>query len=80
MKYKDGQIVRAGDIVQIDDLYRGVVVASIEDKSYLPGYEEREWDYLESGALIDTNFAGLVHYPHANEQLVLLSRGVEVRQ
>jgi hypothetical protein len=66
--------------VQIDDLYRGVVVAAIEDKSYLPGYEEREWDYLKSGVLIDTDFAGLVHYPHANEQLVLLSRGDEASQ
>ncbi|WP_266170806.1 hypothetical protein [Dyella subtropica] len=80
MKYKDGQTVRAGDVVQIDDLYRGVVVAAIEDKSYLPGYEEREWDYLESGALIDTNFAGLVHYPHDDEQLVLLSRGNEASE
>lgn len=80
MKYGDGRVVRAGDIVQIDGLYRGVVVAAIEDKSYLPGYEEREWGYLESGALVDTNFAGLVHYSHNDEQLVLLSRGDEPNQ
>lgn len=72
MRYKDGQQVLAGDVVQIDGQYRGVVVAAIDDKSYLPGGED--WEYLGSGAMIDTDFGGLVHYEQDDEELVLLRR------
>lgn len=40
--------------------YRGIVIAAIDDRSYLPGGEDRE--YLGCGAMIDTDFGGLVHY------------------
>jgi hypothetical protein len=72
MKYKDGQKVLAGDVVLIDDRYHGVVIAAIEDKSYLPGGED--WEYLGRGAMIDTDFAGLVHYPEDDEELSLVRR------
>jgi hypothetical protein len=73
MKYKNGQQVLAGDVVQIDGRYHGVVIAAIDDKSYLPGNED--WEYLCTGAMIDTDFAGLVHYPHDDDELVLVRRG-----
>jgi hypothetical protein len=73
MKYTDGQRVLAGDVVEIDGRYHGVVIAAIDDKSYLPGAEDCE--YLGSGAMIDTDFAGLVHYPEDDEELVLIRRG-----
>jgi hypothetical protein len=72
MKYKDGQQVLAGDIVEIDCQYRGVVIAAIDDKSYLPGGEG--WEYLGTGAMIDTDFGGLVHYQQDDEELVLVRR------
>ena len=72
MKYQDGQEVLAGDVVQIDGQHHGVVIAAIDDKSYLPGGED--WEYLGTGALIDTDFAGLVHYQKDDEQLVLVRR------
>lgn len=75
MKYTDGQRVLAGDLVQIDGRYRGVVIAAIDEKSYLPGGED--WEYLGTGAMIDTDFAGLVHYPEDDEELVLLHRARE---
>lgn len=73
MRYKDGQQVLAGDMVQIDGQYRGVVIAAIDDKSYLPGGED--WAYLETGAMIDTDFGGLVHYQQDDEEMVLVRRG-----
>jgi hypothetical protein len=61
MKYSDGQLVLAGDVVEIAAKYRGIVIAAIDDKSYMPGGED--WECLGTGALIDTDFGGLVHYP-----------------
>lgn len=73
MKYMDGSLVLAGDVVRIDGQYRGVVIAAIDDKSYLPG--EEGWEYLGSGAMIDTDFGGLVHYQQgSDEELVLVHR------
>lgn len=72
MKYKDGQLVLAGDIVQIDGQYQGFVIAAIDDNSYLPGGED--WEYLGNGAVIDTDFAGFVHYKQDEEELILLRR------
>lgn len=73
VKYSDGQRVLAGDVVQIAGQYHGLVIAAIDDKSYLPGGED--WEYLQSGAMIDTDFGGLVHYPEDDEELVLVRRG-----
>lgn len=42
MKYMDGQRVLAGGVVEIDGRYHGVVIAAIDDKSYLPG--GKDWD------------------------------------
>jgi hypothetical protein len=60
LKYTDGRVVLAGDVVRIDGQYRETVVAAIDDASYLPGGEA--WEYLGGGAMIDTDFGGLVHY------------------
>ena len=38
----------------------GTAVAAIDEASYLPGDAASE--YLGSGAMIDTDFSGLVHY------------------
>jgi hypothetical protein len=72
MRYQDGQKVIAGDVVQIDGRYQGLVIAAIDDKSYLAGAED--WEYLGSGAMINTDFAGLVHYPEDDDELVLVRR------
>jgi hypothetical protein len=72
MKYEDGQEVLAGDIVKIDGIYNGVVLAAIDAKSYLPG--EECWEYLGSGTMIDTDFGGLVHCQQGDEELVLVRR------
>lgn len=72
MKYTDGRRVLAADVIEFDGQYHGVVIAAIDDKSYLPGGED--WEYLGTGAMIDTYFAGLVHYSEDDEELVLVCR------
>ena len=40
MKYKDGQRVLAGDLVEIDGRYHGVVIAAIDEESSIPAIEQ----------------------------------------
>ncbi|KLD71455.1 hypothetical protein [Xanthomonas pisi] len=75
MRYPDGQEAKAGDLVQIDTLYRGMVIACMDTDDYLAGCED--WSYLRSGVMVDTDFAGLVHYDQESalaEDMVLVSR------
>lgn len=72
MKYENGDVIRAGDLVTIDDRFEGQVIASMDTSDFLPGYED--WAYLPSGIMVMTNFAGLVHYTsEATDKLVLKS-------
>jgi hypothetical protein len=50
-------------LVQINSRYRGTVVACIAEGRYLPPHSAEQWGYLKAGAMIDTDFGGLVHYP-----------------
>ena len=75
MLYADGNEVKIGDVVAIDTKYRGVVVASIETGEYSDGYSEKQWGYLGSGILVNTDFGGLVHYPSGHtDQMALVHR------
>ena len=40
MKYADGRNIEPGDIVQIDVVHRGTVMASMDTDQYLPGWED----------------------------------------
>ena len=62
MKYRNGKKVEVGDHVYIDEKYKGVVVANIESGTYSNEFRKDQWGYLKSGVLIDTDFAGVVHY------------------
>ena len=73
MRYANGNEIKLGDVVKIDDRYSGIVVASMDHGEYLPGQEE--WAYLKEGIMVDTDFAGLVHYrKDAADDLVLMGR------
>jgi hypothetical protein len=73
MKYADGTTIEPGDFVQIAQIYRGRVLASMDTKKYLPGNES--WDYLGKGIIVDTDFGGPVHYTQeATDELVLIAR------
>ncbi|MDI9237907.1 hypothetical protein QLQ15_03175 [Lysobacter sp. LF1] len=74
MRYASGEVPRLGDRVAIDARYRGTVVACI-GRDHPPEYPAAEWAYLERGLLIDTDFAGLVHYPDPeHEPITLIAR------
>jgi len=73
MKYQDGVDIKPGDIIEIDLVYRGRVIASMDTNEYLPGADG--WAYLGTGIMVDTDFGGLVHYTaEAADNFVLLQR------
>jgi hypothetical protein len=73
MYYTDGNEARVGDFIAIDGKYRGTVVACMDRNEYLPGKEH--WSYLKVGIMVDTDFAGLVHYETAElEEMSLVNR------
>jgi hypothetical protein len=67
VRYTSGQEVLPGDSVQINTRYRGIVVACIAEGRYLPPHTAEQWGYLQSGAMIHTDFGGLVHYPNESD-------------
>ena len=74
MKYSDGKNIKLGDKVLIDGKYHGVVVANMDDSEFSEEQPKEKWEYLRSGVMIDTDFAGLVHYQQENletEDIVL---------
>jgi hypothetical protein len=75
MKYADGTEIEVGDLIEIDAEYRGRVIASMDTGKYAPGSES--WAYLETGIMVETDFAGLVHYTaETAEDFVLIAREV----
>lgn len=75
MNYSDGNEARLGDVVAIDTSFSGVVVASIDNAQYSKEFPSEKWAHLGQGVLMDTDFAGLVHYQASSpEHMVLVSR------
>lgn len=74
MRYRDGRLVNLGDIVIIDGQHSGKVVANIGNNEYSINYPKENWCYLQTGALIDTSFGGVIHYQN-NDSIELVSRG-----
>jgi hypothetical protein len=50
-------------VVTVDVKHEGIVVACIRDGIYLEPHTKEQWTHLRDGLLIDTSFAGTVHYP-----------------
>ena len=74
MLYADGNEAKLGDTVAIDRQHRGVVVANIDGAEFNEHFASG-WGYLKTGILVETDFAGLVHYPDGNnEDIVLVAR------
>lgn len=72
MKYSDGQEIFIGDRV-IADKSEGIVVCVIDTDQFSDDYP-KGWSYLETGVLIETKAMGLVHYPKADEDIILVKR------
>ncbi|MGJ7901578.1 hypothetical protein [Lysobacter sp. 1R34A] len=76
LRYSDGLEVRLGDRVLSYELNRGRIVALIDRGEYSAKFPQAEWDYLERGVLVETDFGGLVHYPNGfkHDELSLIDR------
>ncbi|AVQ06535.1 TPA: hypothetical protein HH295_17850 [Xanthomonas vasicola pv. zeae] len=81
MQYSNGHEAKSGDLIQIDTLSRGKVIACMDTADYLP--EQETWAYLGEGIMVDTDFCGLVHYTQESAvagELILLQRGTSTLQ
>lgn len=74
MNYVDGQKIRVGDKVKLWEGCSGVVVCSMDDDEFAPEYPREEWSYLKTGVMIDSDQAGLIHYPRLADKLQLIAR------
>ncbi|TKB88863.1 MAG: hypothetical protein E8D40_14860 [Nitrospira sp.] len=74
MKYSDGQQMRVGDKVKVWEGCTGVIVCVLDDDQYSGDFPKAEWNYLKTGVLVDTDKAGLIHYPTDDHSLKLLER------
>ena len=75
MRYADGREAKLGDVIAIASKHRGTVVANFDGGEYAAEYPEAEWRHLKSGILVNTDFAGLVHYANGEyENLALVAR------
>ena len=78
MLYSDDHEAKLGDKVAIAPAHSGVVVACLDRIEYSRNFPEAEWAYLGSGILVQTDFAGLIHYPElGTEHFTLVARGCE---
>jgi hypothetical protein len=57
----NGNQIRNGDLVKIDDDMEGIVVCSIDTGEFAPEFPAAEWAYLKSGIMVRTHEVGLVH-------------------
>ncbi|WP_151715852.1 hypothetical protein [Acinetobacter sp. TUM15071] len=74
MNYQTGEMIELGDYVELSGDMTGVVVVIVENSQYSKPYPKEEWDYLESGLLILSDQAGLVHFPQMSEEIKLISK------
>ena len=78
MRYSTGQQIKVGDQVVADGM-TGLVVCDFDNREFLDGYDG--WDMpsvemlgggtLSSGVMIETQEAGLIHYPEQDEGIIL---------
>ncbi len=77
MRYTDGREAMLGDRVIISGIHPGLVVANIDGQEYSPMHPKEQWEHLDSGILIDTDFGGTIHYQQfslGGESIELLER------
>lgn len=73
MKYCDGQTIQLGDRVQLWVDKFGVIVCIIADGLFSDEFSQADWAFLQKGLLIKMDDGQLIHYPEADEDLILLS-------
>jgi hypothetical protein len=77
VNYSTGDPIKIGDRVTADGM-TGVVVCDFDNREFLEGYAEFDMPDVEmlgggklnSGVMIDTEEAGLIHYPQEDDGIV----------
>lgn len=73
--YQDGTPVHLGDVIRMGDS-PGRVRAIISTDEYGPDFLKENWDYLETGAMLEFEAYGLIHYPeNPEEDVEFVARG-----
>ena len=75
-RYMSGEEIRLGDFVDLGFGYgpQATVVVPIPSGPAAEGFKAEDWAYLESGFLLQAQEMGLVHYPEADDELLLIRR------
>ena len=74
LKYADGQEVRLGDRVKLEQDDGGVVVASIDTNEYSGKHSEAQWGYLKRSVMIEFPLHWSIHYEEPEPDLQLIKR------
>lgn len=74
MKYASGEPVKLGDKVRLGQDAGGVVVVLIDTGEYASSYPKSEWEYLETGVMINFPSLGLIHYAVLEPGVELIAR------
>ena len=74
MKYPSGAEIHRGDEVIFSDGSIGVVVIVIDCADYSSGFPSEEWSYLETGVMVLSQVAGLIHYAAEPVEFELVRR------
>ncbi len=75
MNYLSGQKIMVGDKVSLGGGMNGIVVCSIDDNQFSTAFPESDWrEVLKTGVLINSEQAGLIHFPEQNIDLELIER------
>ena len=79
MKYATGEDAHLWDRVTASGGQRGIVVGSMDTDEYSSQHPREQWAYLGHGIMVDSEDAGLIHYPRPDEgeELALVTRGIE---
>ena len=75
--YCSGAEIQAGDRVKCA-AWTGRVCFVVGSNTYDPGYTADDWAYLGRGFMINYEQVGLVFSEQADEDLVLLERGLRI--
>lgn len=74
MKYLNGQHMRLGDQVDLGGGMTGIIVCCFDEGFFSIDYPESKWSGPNTGVLVKSEQAGLIHFSKPDIDLVLIQR------
>lgn len=75
MNYINGGPAFVGDVIEIWDGMRGIVVCDFDGGKFIRGYKESDWSVKMSGIMVLSDSGDLFHFEEGDEDMTLLERG-----